>query len=180
MTERYCRACGAQLREGASYCAACGREIQRTAGPHDESPEPTAPKQRFGREQRSGRNYDSQWGPDSRQSLESEVSRSLDNTDATTLAALTHVLGLVSSVFGPLLVYILTDDPFVKENAGNALNWQIMFLVYSFVSGLLVLVLIGVFFLIAFGVANLAFCIVAAVRASEGDTWEYPLTPDLL
>lgn len=96
------------------------------------------------------------------------------------MAAGAHVLGLLTSVLGPLVLYLATDDPFVKENAANAMNWQIMYVVYMFVSGLLVFVLIGVFFVIAAAVANLAFCIIAAVRANEGDLWEYPLTPALV
>jgi uncharacterized Tic20 family protein len=98
----------------------------------------------------------------------------------TGLAAVSHVLALFLGLIGPILIYAITDDPFVRENAANATNWQIMVLVYGFVSGILVLVLIGFLFLLALIVANFVFVVIAAIKASNGEAWEYPLTPELL
>lgn len=40
--------------------------------------------------------------------------------------------------------------------------------------------LIGIVFLFILPVVNLAFCVIAAVKANEGEAWSYPLTPNLL
>ncbi|WP_227014937.1 DUF4870 domain-containing protein [Natronorubrum aibiense] len=48
----------------------------------------------------------------------------------TTFAAITHVLGRLTWIVGPLIVLLVTEDEFVEENARNALNWQLMFTIY--------------------------------------------------
>ncbi len=96
------------------------------------------------------------------------------------LAALTHILALFTWILGPLLVYVFTDDEFVKENAANALNWQISFSIYMVISAVLMVVLIGFLFVVILGLLDLIFCIVAAVKASEGEAWDYPITINLL
>ncbi|GAB6880643.1 hypothetical protein JCM17823_29170 [Halorubrum gandharaense] len=74
----------------------------------------------------------------------------------------------------------VTSDEFVKENARNAINWQIMVTVYTIISVILLVVGIGALMLAALGIVNLVFIVVAAVKASDGKAWSYPLTPDLL
>lgn len=97
--------------------------------------------------------------------------------DDRTLAAITHILALVTWVFGPLIVMLISQDEFVVTNAKNALMWQVMAAVYAFIAMLLVFIVIGIPLLIILGILDLAFCIIAAVKASEGDAWRYPLTP---
>lgn len=96
-----------------------------------------------------------------------------------TLAAIAHLLGLVTWIFGPLVVLIVTEEAFVEENAKNALIWQLMLTLYMLVSAILVLVVVGLLFLLVLGVLDLAFCIIAAIKASEGKAWQYPLTPNV-
>ncbi|MFP9060269.1 DUF4870 domain-containing protein [Natrialbaceae archaeon A-chndr2] len=98
----------------------------------------------------------------------------------TTFAAITHILALLTWVIGPLIVYLVTEDQFVKENARNALNWQIMFTIYMTVSAVLLLVLIGFVLILILPLLDLVFCIIAAIKASEGEAWTYPATPDIL
>lgn len=101
-------------------------------------------------------------------------------TDNRTFAAITHVLAIFTWVIGPVIILVATDDMFVKENARNATNWQIMFTIYAFISGLLILLVIGFVFLVILGFLNLVFCIIAAVKASEGEAWKYPATISLV
>jgi uncharacterized Tic20 family protein len=68
----------------------------------------------------------------------------------------------------------------VKQNAANATNWQIMVIVYATISGFLVLVLVGILLLLILAIANVAFIVLAAIKASDGEAWEYPLTPELV
>lgn len=81
---------------------------------------------------------------------------------------------------GPLIIYAVTDDPFAKQNAAYAANWQIMLTIYMTVSAFLVLVVIGIFMIFFLVLVDLAFIIIATVKASDGEAWKYPLTPDLL
>jgi uncharacterized Tic20 family protein len=99
---------------------------------------------------------------------------------STGLAAVTHILALFTGLLGPLLIYAVTDDPFVKENAAKATDWQIMLIVYSVVSGLLVLLIIGIFFLIALFLVDIIFVAIATIKAADGEAWSYPITPELL
>ncbi|MUW13831.1 DUF4870 domain-containing protein [Halorubrum sp. CBA1125] len=98
----------------------------------------------------------------------------------TTMAAITHILALFTWLIGPLVVLFVTEDEFVKENARNAINWQIWLTIYSLVAAVLVFVAIGVFLFLLLGVLDTIFVIVAAVKASDGTAWSYPLTIDLL
>jgi uncharacterized Tic20 family protein len=100
--------------------------------------------------------------------------------DDTGIAALTHVLGFLTWVLGPLVIYLASDNEFAKENAANALNWQIMVAIYATISGVLVIVLIGFLMLPLVGLLDLIFCILAAVKATDGEAWEYPLAPKIV
>lgn len=98
-------------------------------------------------------------------------------SDGRTLASLTHVLGFFTWVIGPLVVLIVSDDPFVIQNAKNAVMWQLMVMIYGIISVILILFVVGLFLLVLLGLLDLIFCIVAAVKATDGIAWQYPLTP---
>ncbi|GAB7090790.1 hypothetical protein JCM18237_10610 [Halorubrum luteum] len=98
----------------------------------------------------------------------------------TTMAALTHVLALFTWVVGPLVVYLVTDDAFVKENARNALNWQISLTIYTLISLVLVLLVVGFLALIVIGLLDLVFIVIATVKAADGEAWSYPITIDIV
>ena len=57
----------------------------------------------------------------------------------------------------------------------NAANWLISAAIYAVVSVLLVFVVIGIPMLIALGAASIAFPIIAAIKANNGELWKYPL-----
>lgn len=107
----------------------------------------------------------------------SDDAANTNTTDGSTIAAITHILGLLTWVVGPLVVMFVTEDPFVKQNAKNAVMWQLMLAIYMIISVILIIVLVGIVFIIILGLLDLIFCIMAAVKASEGKTWKYPLTP---
>jgi len=91
------------------------------------------------------------------------------------LAAITHILGIFISFIGALVVYIAVDEKDVKKHAKNALNWQISLIIYVIISTILMLVLIGFVLIAILGILNVIFCIIAAIKASDGKVWEYPL-----
>lgn len=116
--------------------------------------------------------------------------------DTKGLNIITHVLGmfvgtsLVLGFLGPLLIYLLVDNKEVKKHGKNALNWQISLLIYTIVVGIflgisviLSFILIGIPFLILFGIIlgilwilNIVFSIIAAIKANDDVIWEYPLS----
>lgn len=95
------------------------------------------------------------------------------------MAALTHILGLLTWVIGPAIIMATTESEFVEENAENALNWQVMVTVYWVAAFILSFLLIGFLLFPVILILDLGFCVYAAIKASDGEEWEYPLTPDI-
>lgn len=103
-------------------------------------------------------------------------------------AVLAWILGIVIGIFGPLIIFLLnndqnTSDPskvFSRDVSKNALNWQITAFIGYIVGGVLMLVLIGFFVVLAIWIMNLIFCILGAMNASKGENWKSPLTIPIL
>jgi len=98
----------------------------------------------------------------------------------TTLAVLVHLSLFVVSLIGPLVVCLVTKyDPgraMTRYHAAEALNFHLSLLSYSIVSALLILVVIGLFLLLALAIGSVVLAIVAAVAASRREAYRYPLT----
>lgn len=92
------------------------------------------------------------------------------------LKVITHILGLLVGFLGPLIIYLVTSDYDAKEHSKKALNWQISLVIYAIVSIILAFVFIGIIFLIVLFILDIIFCIMAAIKANEGELWDYPLT----
>ena len=100
-------------------------------------------------------------------------------TQDTTLAILSHVGGLFTSWVAPLIIYLIKKDDadkFSAENAREALNFQITLIIWYFACFILSFVLIGLFMFWLVALGNLVFSIIAAVKASNGVVYRYPLT----
>lgn len=97
----------------------------------------------------------------------------------TTLAILVHVLGLFTSWLAPLFIYLISksdpDDQFTAANAKEALNFQLNIFLWTVLSFFLMFIVIGIFLIWAVALANLVLCIVAAVKASNGVAYRYPM-----
>jgi uncharacterized Tic20 family protein len=91
------------------------------------------------------------------------------------IVILTHLGGIFLSFLPSLVVYLVADGK-VKNQARLALNWQLSLLVYGFLSTLLIMILIGLFFMWAMMVLNVIFSIIAAVKSSKDATFVYPLS----
>jgi uncharacterized Tic20 family protein len=92
-----------------------------------------------------------------------------------------HVAGIFLGPIPSLIVYLaVNDNPWLKEQARNALNFQLTMLIV-FIIGI-VLKVIGIGFLIVWAVeiANIVFSIIAALKANQGETYKYPLSVDLI
>ena len=96
--------------------------------------------------------------------------------DSTILPILTHVLGVFFSFLPALIILLATKDEHVKKHARSALNWQFSRLIYSAASLILVLVAIGIIFLLIISLLNIVFSLVASVKASNGEVYDYPFS----
>jgi uncharacterized Tic20 family protein len=78
----------------------------------------------------------------------------------------------------PLIVYLAmkSDSEYVAANAREALNFHISVLIYAICCVPLVFILIGIPLLWLIGLLTLIFAIIAAVKATEGGCYRYPLT----
>ena len=97
-------------------------------------------------------------------------------------ATLTHLSGLIlffgiPSFFGPLVLWLVKrSDPFVDQNGKEALNFNLSFLIYGIASAILIILLIGLLLLPAVLITWFVLLIIAAVKASNGEDYRYPLT----
>jgi len=95
----------------------------------------------------------------------------------TGLAVLTHILAIFTGFIGPLIVYLVKDnDPFVRHHAAEALNFSIATTIAYIVSGVLIIVLIGLILLPIVWIGALVFQIQAAIAANRGEWYRYPLS----
>lgn len=110
----------------------------------------------------------------------------MENTAAVTqdsknLGLLTWILTLFLG-FIPGLIFFLTkkDDPYVYDQAKEALNWSITAVIGYFVGFILTFILIGILVLFAVGVAHLVFCIMGAIATSSGKDFRVPFAIRLI
>ncbi len=95
--------------------------------------------------------------------------------DEKSLALLAHILGLVTGWLGPLIIYLTANEkPFAKKQAQEALNFQITMLIGLIAGGILSIVIIGFFVMIAVGIVDLIYCIMAAIAVNNGQDYRYP------
>ncbi|MBI2468032.1 MAG: DUF4870 domain-containing protein [Candidatus Rokubacteria bacterium] len=95
------------------------------------------------------------------------------------LTALAALLGIpFGHLLGPLVVWLIKKNeyPFVDEQGKESLNFQISVTIYSLPLFILIFVLVGIPLLIALFVVDVILVIVAAVKASNGESYRYPLT----
>lgn len=114
--------------------------------------------------------------------MENATTPSAQSTDKT-LAILVHIGGLFTSWIAPLIIYLIKkgeNDAFTTDNAREALNFQITVMIAYFVCFILTFVLIGILLFWVVMMANLVLCIVAAVKASNGERYRYPMTIRLI
>jgi uncharacterized Tic20 family protein len=88
----------------------------------------------------------------------------------------THLGGIFLGFIPALLVYLVKNDGWIKENARNALNWQLTTLIYFGICWALVFIIIGLFLPWLIVILNIVFSLVAAIRSSKGEAYKYPLT----
>ena len=107
------------------------------------------------------------------------------SADIRTWNVLCHASALLGFFFpwaghilAPLIVWLVKrgDSPEIDAHGKESVNFQLTMLIYSVISGILCLVLIGFVLLAILHVLNVVFVIIASIRASEGKFYRYPFT----
>jgi uncharacterized Tic20 family protein len=85
-------------------------------------------------------------------------------------------------IVGPLVVWLVKrgESADIDTHGKESLNFQISMLIYSLISGVLCLILIGFFLLALLHLLNLILVIIASIQASEGKLYRYPITIRLI
>jgi uncharacterized Tic20 family protein len=97
--------------------------------------------------------------------------------DDRNLAMLAHLFGTFSGFIGPLVIWLAKKDEsgFAADQAREALNFQITVAIALLASFMLKVILIGILMVPIVLILNFVFSIVAAVAASKGTPYRYPL-----
>lgn len=82
----------------------------------------------------------------------------------------------------PLIIWLSKreDLPLVADQGREVLNFQISMTIYFIVSALFSIILIGIPFLIGFGIFDFIITIVAAISANDGKSYRYPINLRLI
>ncbi|HEX7990178.1 MAG TPA: DUF4870 domain-containing protein, partial [Stenotrophomonas sp.] len=101
-------------------------------------------------------------------------------SDDNSIAMLVHLSGIFFSFIVPLIVWLVNKDKpekaFLNANSKEALNFQLTLLGAYFISGILMVVLIGFLTYAVAWIGGLVFAILAGLAANKGETYRYPLT----
>ncbi len=92
----------------------------------------------------------------------------------------------IGHLLGPLIVWLAKREgnPFVEDQAREALNFQISLTIYAIGAVILcmtlILAIIGIPILIALGVFQITCMIIAAIKSNDGIAFRYPLSLRLI
>ena len=102
------------------------------------------------------------------------------NQDERTMALLSHLSGIVLGFLGPLIFYLIKKDesPFVRDQAAQALNFQILVAIAHVISLILYVIIIGGLLQMAVLVGALILAIMGGVAANRGEWYRYPFNVD--
>ncbi|MBW8034487.1 MAG: DUF4870 domain-containing protein [Planctomycetes bacterium] len=107
------------------------------------------------------------------------------NTNENLWPILCHLAGLLgytaipfANVLGPLVIWLIKKDeiPALNAHGKAAINFQISMAIYFIACIPLCIIVIGVFGMIALGILNVIFIIIATVKAADGEVYDYPLS----
>jgi uncharacterized Tic20 family protein len=107
---------------------------------------------------------------------------SMSPADEKLWATLVHVAGIFFYWLAPLIAFLVLKDrgPFVRWHTRQALNFQIT-LAIAYVAGfILSLVVVGDLVLLAAGILQIIFSIIAAVAANRGEFYRIPVAIDFV
>ena len=94
------------------------------------------------------------------------------------LSQLANVILFPLGIIAPVIIWQTQKEkmPALDAHGKMVVNWMISVTIYAFISFVLMFVLIGFLTIIAVGLMGIIFPIIGAVKANNGELWEYPLT----
>ena len=118
-----------------------------------------------------------QWGPDAPAAQPYGSPTAGSGTDERSLSILTHVLGIFTGFLGPLVIYLVAkpEQQYARHHAAESLNFQLTMLIGWVAAWVLAFVLIGFVLMPVLWIGALVFEIMAAVAASRGEWYRYPI-----
>ena len=98
------------------------------------------------------------------------------------LSAFAYYVSGVGHILGPLIVWLAKRDgnPFVDDQAKEALNFQISVTIYGIGAAILCIILIGIPLLIGIHIFQIVCIVIAAIKANDGVAFRYPLNLRLI
>ena len=104
------------------------------------------------------------------------------SNDDKNIATIIHLSGMLFSFVPALVVWLLKkdDNAYIAAEAKEALNFQVSIVIAQLVAAVLVWVLVGFLLMPIIWLANIAFCIIAAINSSKGETYRYPFSLRLI
>ena len=129
-------------------------------------------------EQNEPNNTAPQGGQTPPESPQTAVSAAGVSKDDKTMAMLCHLLGLLTSFIGPLIIWLIKKDQsaYVDQQGKEALNFQITIVIAWFVAALSTAICIGAVLLPVVFIADLVLSIMACVAANKGEPYRYPVS----
>ena len=96
--------------------------------------------------------------------------------DERTLAMLCHLLAIFVGFLGPLIIWLIKKDgsAFIDDQGKEALNFQLTVLIAMVIAAVTMCIYIGIVLAPAVGIANIVLCIMACIKANEGEHYRYP------
>lgn len=94
------------------------------------------------------------------------------------LSQLANVIFFPVGIVLPIVLWQTQKDkiPALDAHGKMIVNWMISVTIYGIVSFVLMFVIIGFFLMLALLIVGIVFPIMGAVKANNGELWQYPLT----
>lgn len=94
------------------------------------------------------------------------------------LSQLANVFLFPVGIIVPIVLWQMNKDkmPALDAHGKMVLNWMISSFIYAVVSIILIFFIVGFFLLMGLAVVGIVFPIIGAIKANDGELWEYPLT----
>ena len=110
------------------------------------------------------------------------------NMDLSSYCMLMHLsqfAGIIIPFGGialPIIMWATNKDKssIIDQHGKNILNWMISFYIYVSISAILILLIVGIFALIALCLVAVIFAIIGAIKANNKEIFNYPLTIQFL
>lgn len=94
------------------------------------------------------------------------------------LSALSGFVIPFGNLIVPIIIWSMKKDemPMVDEHGKEVINFQLSMMIWMIISGILILVLIGIPLLIMLAILQVVFIIIGAIKADSGQLYKYPMT----